>query len=284
MEQLSPTVNSVCLNNSLDKNVPDDDDDVYATLPITGSCNNVMIHSILDEEIDRPSYDADLYDGQDDGVSIHLRNDPFTPPKINSLSTNEIQKIIDDITYRDTTIQSFTNADLNAHISSQCTFKIQVGSGASDCITLDKHILKQHRTVKPRSITTAKQGSKSCVIVGVGYLNVQTTAGDWLSVKTFHIPKAVGTILLPTFMALDNKNFSSWGQITHILILKKPNLFFTIAMNIGRMPNFITIIITNVGLFIKDIWKHYKEFMDTSLINLHLRISLRVLQSTVPIR
>ena len=86
MEQLY-TINSVCLNNSIETDVPDDDA-VYPTLPISGSGDNVMIHSILDDEIDRSSYDAELYEGQDDGVSLHLRNDPFIPPKITSLSTN----------------------------------------------------------------------------------------------------------------------------------------------------------------------------------------------------
>ena len=69
--------------------------------------------------------------------------------------------------------------------------------------------------MKPRPITTAEQGSNTCMIVGEGYLELQNATGDWFTVKELHIPKAVGTIVSPTFMALENPNFTSWDQITH---------------------------------------------------------------------
>ena len=69
--------------------------------------------------------------------------------------------------------------------------------------------------MKPRAITTAEKGSDTCIIVGEGYLDLQNDAGDWLTVKALHIPKAVGTIVSPFFMALENPNFTSWDQITH---------------------------------------------------------------------
>ena len=125
--------------------VDQEDDNVYDSLPISGTCQDVVtVHSMLDEEIDRASYDADLYDGHNDGAYMHLTNDQEQPSTINSLSTCDIQQIIEDITHRNTTVKSFTKADLNAHISSHWTFQIQVDSGASDCITPDKHILKHY--------------------------------------------------------------------------------------------------------------------------------------------
>ena len=67
--------------------------------------HNVMIHSTIDESIDRAPYDAELYDGQNDGVQqIHLTDDRTPPSNISTLSSPEIHKIIDDITTRNTTI------------------------------------------------------------------------------------------------------------------------------------------------------------------------------------
>ena len=170
---------------------------------------------MLDDEIDRTAYDAELYDGQNDGTCIHLTNNQQKPSSLTSLFVFELQQLMDDITSRDTILRAFTKVDLNAHISSHWTFHIQVDSGASDCITLDKHILKHYNPVKPRSITTAEKGYKSCAIVGEGYLDIQTAAGDWLTGKALHIPNAVGTKVSPTCMSLENPNFTSWDQITY---------------------------------------------------------------------
>ena len=97
--------------------VDQEDDNVYDSLPISGTCQDVVtVHSMLDEEIDRASYDADLYDGHNDGAYMHLTNDQEQPSTINSLSTNEIQQIIEDIINRETTVKSFSKVELNEHV------------------------------------------------------------------------------------------------------------------------------------------------------------------------
>ena len=96
--------------------------DTYASIPIHYKDREVVIYSVYDEENDRASYDADLYDGRNDGASIHLTKSHQNSANIKSLSTFEIQQVMDDILTRDTTIRSFTKADLNAHISSHWTF------------------------------------------------------------------------------------------------------------------------------------------------------------------
>ena len=72
-----------------------------------------------------------------------------------------------------------------------------------------------YKTVKLRPITTAEKGSDTCIIVEEGYFELQNVVGDWLTVKALHISKAVGTIVSPTYMALENTNVTSCGQITH---------------------------------------------------------------------
>ena len=98
----------------------------YASVPIHSKDREVVIHSVYDEEIDRVSYDADLYDGRNDGAPIYLTKSHQNLTNLNSLSIFEIQQVMDDIMNRDATIGSFTRADLNAHISSHWTFCIQV--------------------------------------------------------------------------------------------------------------------------------------------------------------
>ena len=69
--------------------------------------------------------------------------------------------------------------------------------------------------MKPQTIDTAEKVSTSCGIIGEGYLEIQNATGQWLTVKTLHVPNVGGIIVSPTFMAVDNENFTSWEQITH---------------------------------------------------------------------
>ena len=88
-------------------------------------------------------------------------------------------------------------------------------SGASDCITLDKHLLKQFRHVKPRSLNTADVTSTEWRIEGEGLMDIQTATGDWLTIKTLYFPNASGTIISPTFIAANDPHFTSWNQLSH---------------------------------------------------------------------
>ena len=71
-------------------------------------------------------------------------------------------------------------------------------SGASDCITNDKNVLKQYRNAKSRHIDTADATSTGCRIEEEGFMDVLTSNGDWLTIKTLYVPNASGTIISPT--------------------------------------------------------------------------------------
>ena len=90
-----------------------------------------------------------------------------------------------------------------------------MNSGASDCITADKTLLKHYKNVKSRRINTADINSKDFIIEGEGYMDIKTANGEWLTVKTLYVPNASGTIISPTFIAMDNCNFTSWHQMSH---------------------------------------------------------------------
>ena len=185
------------------------------------SCNTVptvQILSTTDDAIGRHEYDADIYSEENDGDSKHLTVEKHKPPEIDKLSTEDITHYIDTITaHSDKTIKQFTTKDLQSYIKnhSRLKIKVQMDSGASDCITADKTILKHFRNVKARKINTADINSQDCKIEGEGYMDLKTSNGEWLTIKTLYVPNASGTIISPTFIARDNPNFTSWHQMSH---------------------------------------------------------------------
>lgn len=181
----------------------------------------VTIQTIHDDDLNRRAYDADMYDGAVDTTDISTIS-PYPTTAVDhelgNLHLDDINCFIDTLLQKQTqTVKHFTTADLKAHVNQHWRLKIQVqmDSGASDCITPDKNLLKQFRHVKPRAIDTADATSTGCRIEGEGFLDLQTSTGDWLTVKALYVPNASGTIISPTFIALNAPHFTSWQQMSH---------------------------------------------------------------------
>ena len=88
-------------------------------------------------------------------------------------------------------------------------------SGASDCLTQDRNIIKQFKDVKPSEINTADATSTGCCIESEGLMDIQTANGEWLTIKILYVPNALGTIISTTFIAANNPHFTSWNQMSH---------------------------------------------------------------------
>ena len=184
----------------------------------TVNARPVQILTNIDDDIGRRTYDADVYDEDNDGVLTHLKDEQNQPQELNNISLQDITSFIDTITEKsESTVKQFTTKDLQRHINNhwRLKIKVQMDSGASDCITADKTLLKQYRNVKSRKINTADINSQDCKIEGEGYMDIRTSSGEWLTIKTLYVPNASGTIISPTFIALDNPNFTSWYQMNH---------------------------------------------------------------------
>ena len=141
-----------------------------------------------------------------------------TVPDLQVLSLQDINYFIDNLTQKGKpTLQQFTTADLKEHINGHWHLKIclQMDSGASDCITPDKSLLKHFKYVKSRSINTTDITSAGCQIEGEGYMDSHTASGDWLTVKVLYVPNASGIIISPTFIAKNDPHFTSWNQMSH---------------------------------------------------------------------
>ena len=192
----------------------------------------VFIHSLDDMNLDKMTYDADMYD--EDFAPTVLRQAITVPnnssvPNLNVMSLEDINCFIDTLKQRENTqLKHFTRCDLNNHIRDHWRLKIrvQMDSGASDCITPDKKLLKHFKYVKPRGINTADVTSAGCKIEGEGFMDIQTASGDWISIKTLYVPNAAGTIVSPTFIAKNDPLFTSWNQMSHTDTGRAEIIFF----------------------------------------------------------
>ena len=147
------------------------------------SCANipaVQILSSTDEDIGRHEYKGDIYSEENDGIATHLTIEPHQPESINKLSTEDLTYYID-----------------------------------TNCITANKTILKHFRNAKSRKINTVDVTLQECRIEGEGYMDLKTVNGEWLTTKMLYVPNATGTIISPTFIAMENSNFTSWHQMSH---------------------------------------------------------------------
>ena len=144
----------------------------------------VNIQSIDDVIMKRLAYDADLYEGSVDAMMIHenvTKGQCDEIEDISQLHLDNINCFIDSLRKtKQTEVKQFTNMDLKNHINQhwRVKIKVQMDSGASDCITPDKHLLKQFRHVKPRSLNTADVTSTEWRIEGEGLMDIQTATGD----------------------------------------------------------------------------------------------------------
>ena len=174
-----------------------------------------------DVEIDRIAYDADLFDGNShssilQSISTNEEFDRITDLK--NFHLHDINCFIDTLINKsEIPMKQFTNNDLKHHVNQhwRLTIKVQMDSGASDCITPDKNLIKHFRHVKPREINTADATSTGCRIEGEGLMDIQTATGDWLTIKILYVPNASGTIISPTSIAANDPHFTSWNQLSH---------------------------------------------------------------------
>ena len=200
--------------------------------PSTSDISQINIESTHDAALNRLGYDADVYNGYGnelDTPTIPTINSCDIVRDFNTLHLEDLNCFIDTLINKSTTpMKQFTNTDLKQHINQhwRLKIKIQMDSGASDCITPDKNLINQFRYVKPRGINTADATSTGCRIEGEGLMDIQTAAGDWLTVKMLYVPNASGTIISPTFIAANDPHFTSWTQISHTDTGQSQIMFF----------------------------------------------------------
>lgn len=85
-------------------------------------------------------------------------------------------------------------------------------SGANTCVTNDKRLLRHFKNIRRIPVSGVGDNGPACYLTGVGYLDLLTNEGDWLSVKTYYSPSCTGTIISPNAIVHDHPEFNSWTQ------------------------------------------------------------------------
>ena len=159
----------------------------------------------------------------------------YTPPTIsdqevtvNELSVQDVHNIMDCL--RNTERTKFTEDDLRDHINNFWTLNAevrssgpistnsggQVDSGANTNVTNDRRLLQRFKNIKSIPIAGVGDNGPACYIKGVGYMDILTTDGTWMSIKTYYAPKCTGTIISPNAIVNDDPELNSWHQTSNM--------------------------------------------------------------------
>ena len=182
------------------------------------------------------SLEACQVEGSTDCELAFRRNDeefiPLTQSDhrgtVNELSMQEVTNIIDCI--KEPTTTKFTETDLKDHIQNYWTLNAevrssnsatadcngQVDSGANTNVTNDKRLLQRYKNIKSIPIAGVGDNGPACYIKGVGYMDIQTTDGNWMSIKTYYAPKCSGTIISPNAIVCDDPDLNTWHQTSNL--------------------------------------------------------------------
>ena len=182
----------------------------------------VRLINVDEHNKDLLNYDAEVYEGRHDGVNIHLitpyNQQPYHLPTCDydpSISIN-----LTCLKQHPTTIITI-NDYKDISIQSTCCMRVrtdeqQVDSGANKSVTDDKNIIMNYQPIGPEPIFGVEKDQVACQIIGHGIAYLDTIDGDVLGIILYHAPGCAGTILSPNAIVNDSKNFTGWGQISHM--------------------------------------------------------------------
>ena len=76
-------------------------------------------------------------------------------------------------------------------------YKHLIDSGANKGLTKYRHLLKNYRRIKQIPVNGIGENGAACYIIGVGYFDMETTDGSYISCKMYHAPECSITVISP---------------------------------------------------------------------------------------
>ena len=213
----SPTNIHVCETDSIP---PDKWSTHYNSSPIDLRPTCVKILDADDHIKDATSYDAELYNGSNDGNTEYLTNITEDDPQ--DISTEELYTTINLAQLTDTTKRTF---DIDGLDPSQSTTQIlsirmnlqqQMDSGANKNVTNDRRIIRNCTTIAPIPIFGIGNDEAACHITEKGITTLETTDGNNIDIIMYFSTTCSGTIISPNAIVRDNHMFTSWTQTSHL--------------------------------------------------------------------
>ena len=171
------------------------------------------------------SYDANLYEGRNDGANIIHLTCPHEMEQVYLCPSNcdilTCSSIHNDSTI-DALSHSYENPNVTYNPQNVCcmqmnvTEKQQIDSGANKSVTSDKSILYEYTALSPIPIYGVEKDTIACHIIGKGNADLITMDGSYLTIRLYHAPECAGTIVSPNSIVMDSVNFTGWSQVSHV--------------------------------------------------------------------
>ena len=169
---------------------------------------------------DAVSYDAEIYNGDNDGTYSYLTPIDFDDHHI--ISTNQMYTSINLAQLRDNTKHTFQIDELTLHSDTTQILKIrmdlnqQMDSGANKNVTNDSRIIRNFCHIHPIPIFGIGSTDAACHISAKGITTLTTIDGSEFDIIMYFSEQCSGTIISPNAVVRDNNNFTSWTQTSHL--------------------------------------------------------------------
>ena len=193
---MTQTNNVTCNNDATNSNNTSKPDPEPPQFNYYSDSTNVMdskplfvrIIDLDEQNQDILSYNANLYEGRDDGVSVHLRcphavehtlsTDISTPLYITT--TTQIASLYMDENTGTLSYEHYTNLPITniCRMQMNTTEKKQMDSGANKSVTDDKTVLHNYTPIKPIPIFGVEKDWIACHIIGKGDAYLVCTDGS----------------------------------------------------------------------------------------------------------
>ena len=165
------------------------------------------------------SYDAELYDGNNDGYISNLNNIDYDQEE---LSTTELYT---SINLAQILHEKHSNTFKMHDLLPEETAKVlkiklnlnqQMDSGANKNVTNDTRIIRNISTIPPIPIFGVSNKDAACHITAKGITTLSTMDGNTLDIIMYFSESCSGTIISPNAIVRDNSSFTSWTQTSHL--------------------------------------------------------------------
>ena len=171
---------------------------------------------------DLTSYDAEIYNGNDDGnYDSYLTNIDHGDNNDATVTDLSTYHIINHTPSSPTF--TFPMSDCKK-MGSDCTKILQIkmdltqqmDSGANKNVTNDKKLIRNFSTITSTPVFGIGDDTIACHITGRGITTLFTVDGSTLDITMYYAPKCSGTIISPNAIVRDNNALTSWMQTSHL--------------------------------------------------------------------
>ena len=170
---------------------------------------------------DLASYDAEIYNGEYDGMC----NDNLTTidtNEVETISTTQMYTSVNLAQLHDTSLTVINMNDLvkRDHLTQILSIKMnlhqQMDSGANKNVTNDRQIIRNFCAIKSIPIYGIGTSDAACHITAKGITTLATIDGSDLDIVMYFSEHCSGTIISPNAVVRDNGTFTSWTQTSHL--------------------------------------------------------------------